>query len=226
MGAILSKTKKSVLSTNKLRHFTHRHILKLISKSKGFTCKACGVPGTGLRYRCNKRCDWDMHVTCATSPDILSTHIHHDHRLNLIWTKGNSDENEVKGGLCGVCNDRTGRLFYSCPFCPREAGYFLHPICSTYPSCINHPIDRSHSLVWKSGPRTWCSICRKLCPIWHYGCEPCSIDVHFECVSGDQQENGGDARGNSTTGPKENISVFAAVGGLFVGIIQLIAGGS
>ncbi|KAI3997758.1 hypothetical protein MKX01_007645 [Papaver californicum] len=171
MGAILSK--RSASSANKLHHFTHRHTLKLVSKSKEFVCEACGLPGMGLRDRCNKLCSWDIHEICATSPEVLSTHIHHDHQLNLTWTKGNPDElHEVKRGHCGVCSEYVnGRLFYSCPFCSRKGvGFSLHPT-------TNHP------LTWQSGLQTWCTICRKQCPIWHYRCEPCSADVHFECAS-------------------------------------------
>ncbi|MCL7043015.1 hypothetical protein MKW94_014243 [Papaver nudicaule] len=226
MGATVSKTKKSVSPANKLHHFTHRHTLKLVSTSKEFHCKACGLPGMGLRYRCNKLCNWDIHETCATSPDVLSTHIHPDHQLNLICTMGNPYENEVERGRCGVCSEYiSGRLFYACPFCPRQASYFLHPTCSTFPSRINHPLDRHHSLVWQSGPNTWCSICRKLCPKWHYRCEPCSIDVHFECVSHEGNGGGNGARGNGTAGRKDNVSVFASVGGFFFGCNTTISWG-
>ncbi|KAI3908038.1 hypothetical protein MKW98_003683 [Papaver atlanticum] len=222
MGAIFSK--KSESPANKIHHFTHRHTLKLVSKSKGrFVCKACGLPGMGLRYRCNKFCDWDIHETCAAATEVLSTHIHREHQLNLIWTKGNPDEHEVKRGRCGVCDEYvSGRLFYSCPFCPRKVeGFFLHPTCSTYPSRVDHPIDKHHHLTWQSGPQTWCTICRKRCPIWHYRCEPCSVDVHFECAS---IENGSSVHGNSTGGKRQNISILATVGSFFVGILQLVSG--
>ncbi|KAI3908037.1 hypothetical protein MKW98_003682 [Papaver atlanticum] len=192
MGASLSNRNNSVLSTNKLSHHFHQHILKLVSKPKGFVCKACGLPGMGLKYGCKEWCDWDIRVTCATCPEILSTHIHPGHRLNCIEI---TDKNKEKGRQCGVS----------------VMSYFLHPTCSTYSSLIKHPLDNHHSLVWKSGPRTWCSICRTLCPNWHYGCEPCSIDVHFECASSDQLGNGGGAHGNGMTGPRENVSGFLAV---------------
>ncbi|KAI3889512.1 hypothetical protein MKX03_023626 [Papaver bracteatum] len=148
-------SKKSEWPENKIHHFTHRHTLKLKSKGR-FVCKACGLPGTGLRYRCNKFCNWDIHETCVAAPEVLSTHIHLEHQLNLIWTKGNPDEHEVNRGHCGVCYKYvSGRLFYSCPFCPRKVeGFFLHPTCSTYPSRVDHPIDKH-----QSGPileMTWC----------------------------------------------------------------------
>ncbi|RZC62110.1 hypothetical protein C5167_023851 [Papaver somniferum] len=182
MGAMFSK--ELVSSKNKyLHHFTHRHTLKLVSEG-WFICNACRLLGMGLRYRCNELCDWDIHETCAAGPEVLSTHIHPDHQLNLTWTKGNPDEHLVKRGRCGVCDEYVnGRLFYSCPFCSRKrVGFFLHPTCSTLPPLVNHPIDKNHPLAWQSGPQTWCTICRKRCPIWHYRCEPCSVDVHFECA--------------------------------------------
>ncbi|MCL7051031.1 hypothetical protein MKW94_008828 [Papaver nudicaule] len=217
-------SKKSKSPGNKLHHFTHRHTLKLVSTCKEFVCKACGLPGMGLRYRCNKFCNWDIHEACATSPDVLSTHIHPDHQLNLICTMGNRYENEVKRGRCGVCEEYiSGRLFYSCPFCAREAsGYFLHPTCSTLPSRVNHPVDKHHPLTWQSGPMTWCTICRKPCPIWHYRCQPCSVDVHFECASTDQ--NCSASHSNTTGARRQNISVLATVGSFIVGVVQLVTG--
>ncbi|KAI3996719.1 hypothetical protein MKX01_041019 [Papaver californicum] len=175
--------KKSASPASKLHHFTHQHTLKLVSKSKEFVCEACGLPGMGLRYRCNKLCGWNIHEICATSPEVLSTHIHPEHQLNLIWTKGNPDEHEVKRGRCGVCSEYVnGRLLYSCSFCLRKGvGFFLHPACSPFPSRVTHPVDKNHPLTRQSGPKTWCTICRKRCPIWHYRCEPCSV-VHFDCA--------------------------------------------
>ncbi|KAI3933214.1 hypothetical protein MKW92_007272 [Papaver armeniacum] len=221
MGGIFSK--KSVSLPDKLNHFTHRHTLKLVSKSKRFICKACGLTGTGLRYRCNKLCDWNIHETCAASPEVLSTHIHRNHQLNLVWTKGHPNEHEVKRGRCGVCEEYiSGRLFYSCPFCATKAtGYFLHPTCSVFPSRIIHPLDKDHPLIWQSGPQTWCTICRKRCPIWHYRCEPCSVDVHFECASINQQENGGRVNKGRLM---EKVTVFTSVGTLFVNILKLVTG--
>ncbi|OVA20549.1 Protein kinase C-like [Macleaya cordata] len=173
-----------------LRHFTHRHSLRLVSTAwgfKNFVCNGCGMEGSGLRYRCSSMCNWDLHVGCATCPEDLSTHIHPNHQLKLNWTKGTPND-QVKRGPCGACEEQVkGRFFYSCPSCDRHgrgSGFFLHPTCSRLPArLVCQLIDPEHPLTWQSAPPTRCTMCGDLCKAWRYRCGPCSIDVHLECVN-------------------------------------------
>ncbi|KAF8397379.1 hypothetical protein HHK36_016292 [Tetracentron sinense] len=163
-------------ATKIVKHFTHpKHSLQEFKEDKEYICDGCNTLGSGTRYRC-KECKFDLHEYCATCPTSLSSHMDPKHPLILVsqalgMMKGH-------GCPCNVCGEQVQGLFYACPTC----NFFIHPLCTTFPSHLQHVMDPKHLLTFQSAPPSWCSICRGVCASWRYRCEPCRIDIHLECV--------------------------------------------
>ncbi|MCL7025699.1 hypothetical protein MKW94_027749 [Papaver nudicaule] len=184
-----------------LQHFTHPHILtkEVFSQHVGyqtdeFLCDACHTLGSGTRYR-SKQCDFDIHENCADCPEYLNTFIHPKHRLELMW-EGSKSTKKDYGELrpCDVCGDPVKGLFYICSSGAERRyengrhSFFIHPLCSKFPSQVHHAIDEKHHLKFQSVPvipYSLCAICGDvvLASSWSYRCDPCGVNIHLECIT-------------------------------------------
>ncbi|MCL7025698.1 hypothetical protein MKW94_027748 [Papaver nudicaule] len=158
--------------SNTLKHFTHSHILTKINFSDEFLCDGCNMLGSGVRYHCSG-CKFDLHEGCATCPEKIDTYIHPGHKLTRVWE-----------GLESV--DGLLRLFYRCS--SGRHCFFIHPLCSKFPSEVKHVIDNHHPLKFQSVPvipGSRCAICRNIVSAysWSYRCDPCGVNIHLECVT-------------------------------------------
>ncbi|KAI3899306.1 hypothetical protein MKW92_024327 [Papaver armeniacum] len=179
-----------------LEHFTHPHILtrEAFHQNSEFVCNACNTLGSGARYHC-KLCSFDIHEDCADCPEYLNTYLHRNHQLELMWDGSESNKKDY-GNLrpCGVCGDQVKGLFYICSSGAEkrtndgEHFFFIHPLCSKFPSQVRHPIHENHPLKFQSvsvSHNSVCAICR--CVVsdssWSYRCDPCRVNIHIECVT-------------------------------------------
>ncbi|XP_026444280.1 uncharacterized protein LOC113344544 [Papaver somniferum] len=179
-----------------LEHFTHPHILtrEAFDQNNEFVCNACNTLGSGVRYHC-KLCGFDIHEDCADCPEYLNTYLHRNHQLELMWD-GSESIKKNYGNLrpCGVCGDQVKGLFYICSSGVEkrtndgEHFFFLHPLCSKFPSEVRHLVHENHPLKFKSisvSQNSVCAICR--CVVsdssWSYRCDPCRVNIHIECIT-------------------------------------------
>lgn len=120
-----------------IKHFTHQHPLYKLFKQFEFQCDGCNTLGYGMRYRCSD-CDFDLHEQCATSPHLISSHLHPQHHLMLVNRPANLF-------TCSVCGNYANGLSYTC----RPCDFDLHPLCTmsltlnpgandNQPEVINH----------------------------------------------------------------------------------------
>lgn len=111
---------------SQIQHFTHPHPLPKLFISREFRCNGCNMSGYGMRYRCSG-CDFDLHEQCATSPNILSSHIHPQHHLMLVNRPGNIC-------TCDVCGNWADGLSYTC----RACNFDVHPLCTQTACTLNN----------------------------------------------------------------------------------------
>ncbi|MCL7029190.1 hypothetical protein MKW94_013127 [Papaver nudicaule] len=187
-----------------LQHFTHSHVLTKdqvfneyeIQKegnyhSNEFVCDACHTLGSGVRYHC-KQCSFDIHEDCANCPQYL--YMYPNHQLELVW-EGSESIKKANGQLrpCDVCGDQVKGLFYICSsgaekrYDDDRQFFYIHPLCSKFPSQVHHAIDKNHPLKFQSVPvipNSLCAICRDVvyASSWSYRCDPCGVNIHLECV--------------------------------------------
>ncbi|KAI3840417.1 hypothetical protein MKX03_037829 [Papaver bracteatum] len=169
-----------------LKHFTHSHTLTKKNFSGEFLCDGCNMLGSGIRYHCIG-CKFDLHEDCSACPEKLKTYIHPDHKLTRVWEGLQSSTNGISRP-CNVCGDHVKGLFYWCSDNVHQHLFFLHPLCSKFPSQVKHVIDSRHHLKFQSVPfiqNSRCSICRNLVPAssWSYRCDTCGVNIHLECLS-------------------------------------------
>ncbi|KAI3885744.1 hypothetical protein MKX03_027934, partial [Papaver bracteatum] len=88
-------------------------------------------------YHCTQ-CSFDLHEACGTCPEFLTSFIHPNHPLELIWEGAENDNSQLRP--CGVCCDEVRGLFYECSSGAAENqsdgggshNFFLHPTCSKF----------------------------------------------------------------------------------------------
>ncbi|XP_078164461.1 protein VACUOLELESS GAMETOPHYTES-like [Carex rostrata] len=160
---------------NTIMHFTHpeHQLLLMTCKPDDFRCNLCKTSGTGLRYRCNT-CDFNLHQSCITYPQILSFFAHPLHTLVLADHSASTVGPTV---CCDFCCEPLKGFYYKCIPC----GFNLHPSCSLFPGIIRtrfHP-DHFLMLVPTTGS---CSACNKNLTVWTYRCGICSVNLHCKCL--------------------------------------------
>ncbi|KAF3632329.1 putative furcatin hydrolase-like [Capsicum annuum] len=104
-----------------LDHSSHpSHHLTLLPlptySSRSYTCDACGSNGNGFSFSC-ARCNFDIHMHCALSPQTAVLSQHHLHELKLIFESPFDDENT--DFVCDLCQDKVdlNNWLYYCADC-------------------------------------------------------------------------------------------------------------
>ncbi|KAI3912530.1 hypothetical protein MKW98_020992 [Papaver atlanticum] len=206
-----------------LDHFTHPHILtrEEFDQNNEFLCNACNTLVSGVKYHC-KQCNFNLHEYCADCPEYLNTYLHRNHQLELMWDGSESNKKDYGLRPCGVCGDQVKGLFYICSSGAEkrtdgEHFFFIHPLCSKFPSQVRHPIDENHPLKFQSVPaipNSVCAICKDVVSVspWSYRCDPCRVNVHIECVNLPFDNHQYSPRSPKTLQPKGSPRMFQQQG--------------
>ncbi|KAJ4767349.1 Cysteine/Histidine-rich C1 domain family protein [Rhynchospora pubera] len=171
-----------------ITHFTHpEHQLLLTHKSSKFWCDLCKISGTGLRYRC-ETCDFDLHESCTTYPEILSFYAHPWHKLALADHSASTVGSAI---CCDLCREPVKGFYYKCTPC----GFYLHPHCSLSPRLVHSRFHPDHMLMLVPTAGS-CSACNKDLMVWTYRCGMCSVNLHYKCLltAGNEGGSVGDDR--------------------------------
>ncbi|XP_059434755.1 uncharacterized protein LOC132167747 [Corylus avellana] len=174
------------------RPFLHNHVLSLSEKKREdkVLCKGCNEHcDEGPIYSCRK-CDFNLHESCAKLPQELHNPLLHPHPLSLEFA-----EYGGLGSYCRACGDDTLRagLIFRCDKCK----YFrVHVKCAFIRPAIEegeeeavvvgtHSSHRHHPLLpLENIPAHLinCSVCGKYCSDPKtYGCLPCGFFLHPSC---------------------------------------------
>ncbi|KNA20402.1 hypothetical protein SOVF_053020 [Spinacia oleracea] len=169
-----------------IQHNKHtKHPLKEVYKYAAFVCKSCNCEGEGSRYQCEK-CNVNIHPTCGTCPDTISSFAHPQHVLQLM------EKPKLPFHKCHLCQNHIKGVVYRC----KECGFFVHPVCSQLPEYLpNHTIHPPHTLKLQLMVSRKCDVCDKSCKRWRYVCEICNVHLHVGCLSGKSTSHDDDEGG-------------------------------
>ncbi|XP_047945047.1 uncharacterized protein LOC125191685 [Salvia hispanica] len=111
----------------RLRHRCHpAHPLSLLPSPPyadgEFTCDACGRSGHGFTYHCGA-CEFDIHVECASLPEVEDRRDVHQHALILT-----ADLPDGRDMVCCVCDDLVGKGLWM--YCCLACNCALHLTCA------------------------------------------------------------------------------------------------
>ena len=158
-----------------LQHFSDDHplIFSAVTAS-GFTCDGCGESIKGSRYSCRK-CDYDLHPSCAELPRELQHPIHSKHPLILHKTP----PYDGKTCTCSVCNLPCKWFVYNCTHCK----FNLDIKCASL-RFIPGAETRDHQLThFRKFISFTCDFCGKEGMGMPYLCGICGFWVHRTCAS-------------------------------------------
>ncbi|GKV39106.1 hypothetical protein SLEP1_g46920 [Rubroshorea leprosula] len=165
-----------------IRHFTHRHPLQLVDLNKEqyeVCCSICEKLCSDVVYGCRK-CNFFLHHSCMDIPRVINQHqFHPKHSLVLLTTTSYK---------CKGCDRHCSGLAYMCGTCK----FRLDVKCALLPTAdceVAEWIQRfshQHSLQLidpnKEEDEVHCSICRKLCSDFIYGCKKYNFFLHHSCM--------------------------------------------
>ncbi|GLT45711.1 hypothetical protein SLA2020_195240 [Shorea laevis] len=179
--ALLSTTVKTK-EDGQIQHFTHRHPLKLVDLNKEqdeVCCSICKKLCSDVVYGCRK-CNFFLHHSCKDIPQVINQHqFHPEHSLVLLTDPSYE---------CQSCDKHYSGLAYTCGQC----NFQLDVNCALLPTAdcegaewIQH-FTHKHPLQLvdpnKEEDEVRCSICRKLCSDFIYGCKKCNFFLHHSCM--------------------------------------------
>lgn len=138
-----------------------------------------------MRFRCDQ-CNFDVHPTCGTCPDSISSFTHPQHVLQLM------ERPNLHFHECHLCQKLIKGVVYRCKAC----NFFVHPVCSQLPEYLsNHAIHPPHSLKLQLMASSKCDVCDKSCKHWRYFCGICDVHIHVGCLSGKSTSDNDDEGG-------------------------------
>ncbi|GKV39108.1 hypothetical protein SLEP1_g46922 [Rubroshorea leprosula] len=165
-----------------IQHFTHKHPLQLVDLNKEqdeVFCSICQKLCSDVVYGCRK-CNFFLHHSCMDIPRVINQHqFHSEHSLVLLTDPSYE---------CQGCDKHCSGLAYTCGQCDFQ----LDVKCAFLPTAdceVAEWIQRfshQHSLQLidpnKEEDEVHCSICRKLCSDFIYGCKKCNFFLHHSCM--------------------------------------------
>jgi hypothetical protein len=158
-----------------LQHFSDDHPLIFNEVLNGpFECNGCGEPMEGSCYSC-KKCDFNLHPSCAELPHELQHPIHWKHPLILHKTP------PYDGGTCTCngCNLPCKKFIYHCPLCKFD----LDIKCASLPLTIETEIHDHTLTLLRNSISFTCNVCGKEGKGMPYLCAVCGFWVHLKCAS-------------------------------------------
>ncbi|PPR89473.1 hypothetical protein GOBAR_AA31212 [Gossypium barbadense] len=177
-----------------LNHPFHPHHPLLLMQNAPYSsgrniCNFCDKGSNGFVYHCF--CHLNFHIKCALFTfNIAENNLKElDHvalQHPLISTE-NDDEELGDVSKCFGCWEPLAKYTHFSPDC----GFNIHEKCAKLPFKLNHGCHRKHPLALQFNNK-WlsCKICRATNRKtdrrrigFVYGCSPCKLAVHIECVS-------------------------------------------
>ncbi|KAB1670031.1 hypothetical protein ES319_1Z205700v1 [Gossypium barbadense] len=146
-------------------------------------CDFCDKTCKKFIYHCS--CGLDFHIKCALftfniAENNLKELDHFALQLPLISTE-NGDEELEDVSKCFGCWEPLANYAHFSPDCR----FNLHEKCAKLPFKLNHKCHHKHPLTLQfNSERLSCKICQVTRRRgFVYGCSPCKLVVHIECVS-------------------------------------------
>ncbi|KAB1669571.1 hypothetical protein ES319_1Z032400v1 [Gossypium barbadense] len=174
-----------------LNHPFHPHHPLLLMQNAPYSdgvyaCNFCDKKDDKFVYHCSC-CELDLHIKCAlftfnVAENNLKELEHVALQHPLISTE-NGDEKLKDAAKCFGCWEPLAKYTHFSPDC----GSNLHEKCAKLPFKLNHGCHRNHPLVLQFSIQQFsCKICEEPDENFTgfvYGCSPCKLAVHIECVS-------------------------------------------
>ncbi|TYH81908.1 hypothetical protein ES332_D02G018600v1 [Gossypium tomentosum] len=166
-----------------LNHPFHLDHPLLLTKNPGYPteyyCNFCGKDYDNFVYHCS--CELDFHIKCALFTfNIAENNLKELEHVSLQHPLISTENGDSK---CFVCWEPLAKYTHFSPDC----GFNLHEKCAKLPFKLNHGCHRKHPLVLQLNSQLLsCKICGETCREGLgvvYGCSPCKLAVHIECVS-------------------------------------------
>ncbi|KAK4595895.1 hypothetical protein RGQ29_014112 [Quercus rubra] len=140
-------------------------------------CKLCNESRNQYTYRCS-RCDFNLHITCASlAPTTMEPDFHH-HRLTPFWKWATF--------TCDLCGKKDEGTPYLCHLCD----FWIHGRCSVFPRRVKvvrhkHLLHLTHSSLEVHQPDPqFCQLCVQKLDTHYalYYCSICDFVAHLNCA--------------------------------------------
>ncbi|KAL4637024.1 hypothetical protein ACB092_03G051200 [Castanea dentata] len=142
-----------------------------------YKCELCKEDRDEYTYRCS-RCDFNLHITCASlAPTTMEPEFHH-HLLTPVW--------KWITFTCDLCGIEDKGMPYLCNLC----GFWVHRRCTLFPRIVKvvrhkHLLHLTNSsLEFHQSNSRFCQICvRKVDTRYGlYYCSRCDYVAHLDCA--------------------------------------------
>ncbi|XP_050274195.1 uncharacterized protein LOC126717063 isoform X1 [Quercus robur] len=147
-----------------------------------YKCELCKEDREEYTYRCS-RCDFNLHITCASlAPTTMEPEFHH-HPLTPVW--------KWISFTCDLCGVEDKGMPYLCNPC----GFWIHRRCPLFPHKVKvvhhkHLLHLTHSsLEFHQSNSRFCQICGQevdTCYGFYY-CSKCDFAAHLNCAIGNKE---------------------------------------
>ena len=146
-----------------------------------YKCELCKKLGKGdfleYTYRCS-RCDFNLHITCASLALTTMEPDFHHHPLIPVW--------KWITFTCDLCGKKDEGMPYLCHLC----GFWIHKRCSFFPSKVKvvrhkHLLHLTHSsLEFHQYDSRFCQLCARKVDTRYglYYCSRCNFVAHLDCA--------------------------------------------
>ncbi|XP_050274516.1 uncharacterized protein LOC126717165 [Quercus robur] len=156
-------------TVTKIKHFSHRHNLKLTNEiPKNKKCNGCVQSILSPFYSCTQ-CSFFLHKSCSELPKI-KRHPLDQHPLTLSYPQASF--------YCVGCEQTCNGLKYSCQKC----NFDYHVQCILLSDTLTHACHEHHLYLSKTNHRQKCSSCNSE-SYFVFHCSTCEFVLDFKCAT-------------------------------------------
>ena len=154
-----------------IKHFSHKHDLKLIDEvPNNKICDGCvRAILTPSFYSCVD-CSFFLHISCTKLPKIKQ-HLLHQHPLTLTYSKSYKF-------WCDACYESCNGFSYHCQIC----NFDLNVHCSLTSNTLTHACHEHHLYLSIPNHKQKCSICG-FERYQVFRCTTCDFVLDFKCAT-------------------------------------------